>query len=285
MNRIGLRYMAESALYFSWMSAFVKYAAERGVPWTQIVLARSVFALFATLFLLRRIGVSPWGNERRWLAVRGGLGVVGLMCFYYSVTHIPLGDATVIQFTNPAFVAIFAVFLLREQLRGIDVLAVVLCLMGVTAIAQPSFLFGASRLDPFDVAIALTAAVTSGLAYTIVRRLSRTEHHLVTVLWFPLVSTPIVAPIALATSYVPDLGDLGAMLAVGLCSQAAQVRMTQGLELERAAPATAVTYLQVVFAFVWGALFFDEIPTVWSYVGGALVIGTTLGIGWWRGRT
>lgn len=271
--------MAESALYFSLMSASVKYAGSRGVPWEQIVFARSIFALTVTLVWLRRVGIDWRGNERGWLFFRGALGVVGLMCFYYSVTHLPLGDATVIQYTNPAFVAVFAVFIVAEKLRARDVGAVALCLTGVALIARPAFIFGGeSRLPIFDVSIALLAAVASALAYTTVRRLGRTEHPLVTVLWFPLVATPLVAPLAFMTGYIPDAIDVVAMLAVGFTSQIAQVRMTQGLKLERAGPATAITYLQVVFAFILGAMFFDEIPTFWNVVGATIVVSTTLAI-------
>ena len=277
--RIGLRYMAESALFFSFMSALVKYAGARGVPWEQIVFARAAFALVVTYVWLRRIGVDPRGNARGWLVLRGALGVVGLMCFYYSITHIPLGDATVIQYTNPAFVAVFAVVIVAERLRLVDVLAVVLCLVGVAFIARPSFLFGGvSRLAVMDVGIALGGAVASALAYTTVRRLGRTEHPLVTVLWFPLVATPLVFPLAAMSGYVPDLVDLAVMLGVGITSQVAQVRMTQGLKLERAGRATAITYLQVVFAFILGAVFFDEVPTLWNTIGAAVVIGTTLAL-------
>lgn len=275
--RVGLRYMLESALYFSFMGAFVKAAGARGVPWEQIVFARSIFALTVTLVWLRRIEVSALGHARGWLLARGLLGVGGLMCFYYSVTHLPLGDATVIQYANPAFVALFAVPIVGERLRGADLLGVAICLAGVALIARPSFLFGGTwALDPFDVTVALGGALFSALAYAIVRRLGRTEHPLVTVLWFPLVATPITLPLALMAGHLPDLMDLLLLLGVGVSSQAAQVRMTRGLQLERAGRATAVTYVQVVFAFILGAVFFDELPTVWSIVGTLMIVGTTI---------
>ncbi len=275
--RVGLRYMAESALYFSIMAVLVKTAGNRGVPWEQIVFARSIFALVVTAVWLRRLDVSPRGNARGWLALRGVLGVLGLMCFYYSVTHLPLGDATVIQFTNPTFVALFAVVIVGERLRAGDIIAALLCLTGVAFIARPSFVFGgASRLEMFDVGIALMGAIFSGLAYATVRRLGRTEHPLVTVLWFPLIAAPVTLPLAVAAGYVPDLVDLLVLAGVGLTSQIAQVRMTQGLQLERAGRATAITYLQVVFAFIFGAVLFGEPPTVWNVLGALVVAATTV---------
>lgn len=281
-GRRGLRYMAEAALYFSLMGVFVKWAGQRGVPWPQIAFARSIFALGATAWMLRRAGVDPRGNARGWLLLRGVLGVTGLLCFYYSITHLPLGDATVIQYTNPMFVALFAVFVVGERLHPRDLAAALLSLAGIALIARPSFLFGGeSRLALFDVAVAMTGAIVSGLAYAVVRRLGRTDDPLVTVLWFPLIAAPITLPLAVAAGYVPDLGDVLVLLLVGVSSQIAQLRMTNGLKLERAGRATAITYLQVVFAFIFGALVFGEVPTVWALAGATIVAVTTIGVAMW----
>lgn len=271
--------MAESSLYFSVMSMLVKLAGEREVPWEQIVFARSIFALVVTFTWLRLRGIDPWGNRRGWLVSRGMLGVVGLMCFYYSITHLPLGDATVIQFSNPAFVSLFAVFLLGENLRPRDILATAICIGGVALIAEPRFLFGGpGRLPIFPVTIAVVGAMVSAMAYTVVRRLGRSEHPLVTVLYFPLVAAPITLPLAVLAGRIPDLLDLAVLLGVGISSQAAQVRMTQGLTMERAARATAVTYLQVVFAFIWGLTFFGEVPAPLTLLGAAIIVLTTLAV-------
>lgn len=276
---LGLRYMAEAALYFSLMGVFVKVAGARGVPWVQIAFARSLFALAVTGFMLRRARLSPWGHARGWLALRGVLGVIGLLCFYYSVTHLPLGDATVIQYINPIFVALFAVVVVGERLHARDVLAAALCIGGVALIARPSFLFGGeSRIALVDVSIAMTGALVSGLAYAVVRRLGRTDDPLVTVLWFPLIAAPVTLPLAIAAGYLPNLVDVAVLLMVGVTSQLAQVRMTTGLKLERAGRATAVTYLQVVFAFIFGAVLFGEVPTVWAIAGALVIAVTTIGL-------
>ena len=50
--------------------------------------------------------------------------------------------------------------------------------------------------------------------------------------------------------------------------------LTRGLSVLPAAHGTALSYLQVVFAAILGALVFGERPDAWSIVGGALVIGS-----------
>jgi drug/metabolite transporter (DMT)-like permease len=67
-----------------------------------------------------------------------------------------------------------------------------------------------------------------------------------------------------------------ALLAVGVTAQAGQVYLTRGLQLEPAGRATAVGYLQIVFAAIWGAAFFSEYPDAWAVTGALLILVSTL---------
>lgn len=272
----GLTYMAISAFFFSIMGLLVKVAGER-LPSQEIVFFRSLLVLIFAWWMLRRAGISPWGNNKKWLVVRGFTGFMALSCFYYGVTHLPLADATLIMYSNPVFTAVLAAIFLGERLTKIDFLGVVLSLVGVGLIAQPSIIFGGvSRLDPFDVAIALGGAIFAAISYVIVRKLRESEHALVVVFYFPLIATPASLPTALPGALLPTWWELGVLLAIGIVTHIAQVAMTKGLHLEEAGRATAVSYLQVVFAFIWGMFFFGEFPTALSVLGAVLIVGSTV---------
>ncbi len=280
----GLRYMAISSFFFSIMGLLVKVAGQR-LPSQEIVFFRSLLVLGFAYAMIRRAGASALGNDKKWLVVRGSTGFVALSCFYYGVTHLPLADATLIMYTNPVFTGILAAIFLAESINVADVVGVVVSLIGVVLVAQPSFIFGgAGRLDPVAVGIALVGAVISATSYVIVRKLRATEHELTVVFYFPLISVPASIPIALPSAVLPTWTELAVLLGVGVVTFIAQVTMTRGLHLEKAGRATAVSYLQVVFAFIWGMLFFDEYPTVYSIVGAVLIIGSTVAVAWWNNR-
>lgn len=269
----GLRYMLGAALCFSLMSVAVKFAG-RQMHSQQIVLARAVIALVLSLGALHRLNISPWGEPqaRKLLVLRGLLGFVGLTCFFYAITKLPLSDATVIQYTNPIFTAIVAGIFLRERVGRAEILAGLGSLVGVALIAKPSFLFGGpARLDMWAVAASLTGALVSAGAYTSVRALSGRAHAMVVVFYFPLIATPLAIPTAWPVLQWPTPSGWALLAAVGILTQIAQVLMTRGLHLERAARAMGISYTQIVFAFVWGILFFGESPT-WVSIGGAAII-------------
>jgi len=268
--------MAGSAFFFSLMSLFVKWAGQT-LPTLEVVLARGVVLTVVTWLWLRRRGLDPWGNRRDLLLLRGLLGFVALTCFYYAVIHIPLADATVIQYTNPVWTALIAALLLGERIRGIEGAGIAAGFAGVVLIARPPFLFGgaAAGLDPVDVGIALAGALFSAAAYVTVRKLGETEEPLVIVFYFALVNAVAAVPAAAPVAVWPDLTGWVLLLAVGLSTQVAQVFMTEGLKRERAGRAMSVAYLQILFAAVWGALFFEEIPDAWVVAGAVLVMGGT----------
>jgi drug/metabolite transporter (DMT)-like permease len=280
----GLRYMAISSFFFSIMGLLVKVAGER-LPSQEIVFFRSLLVLIFAYVMLKRAKISAWGNNKKLLIVRGFTGFLALSCFYYGVTHLPLADATLIMYSNPVFTAVLAALFLKESLTRVDILRVVASLVGVVLISQPSFIFGGeSRLDPVDVGIALGGAIFAAISYVIVRKLRETEDPLVVVFYFPLIATPASIPTALPDAIIPTWWELLVLLGIGIVTHIAQVTMTKSLHLEKAGRATAVSYLQVVFAFIWGMLFFNEYPTLLSVVGAVLIVASAVSIAWWQNR-
>jgi len=275
--------MAVGAFWFSVMGLLVKIAGRR-LGSMEIVLFRGVITLALSWWALDRLGISPWGTQRRLLIVRGTLGSIALTCFFYSILHLPLGEATLIQNMNPVFATLLAALILKEHLRVPEVICLVTSLVGVMFIAQPPALFGAvaTPTSLTDVGIALMGALASGTAYTLVRKMRTTEHPLVIVFYLPLLSVPISLPFALADWRWPNATEWLLLVGVGITTQLAQVSMTRGLQLERTARATTVGYLQVAFAVTWGAIVLGEIPDFWTLAGATTIIGSTLVLSWWN---
>jgi drug/metabolite transporter (DMT)-like permease len=269
--------MVLAAFFFSLMTLLVKVAGQR-IPGYQIVLARSIISVSITWYLLQRRQIYPWGHKRGLLVFRGAIGFAALLCLFYSLPRLTLAEATVIHYMNPVFVILFAPILLHERLRRIEVVGVAISMGGVILMARPGFLFGGVEggLDPIVVGVALTGAMMSGIAYLTVRKL-KTEHALVTVFYFPLVATICAIPLMIAFGAVmPTPFEWFVLLGVGLTTQAAQVYLTKGLQLEPAGRASAISYVQILFAAFWGLTIFGEIPGPISIGGGMLVIGGSL---------
>ena len=149
---IAIRYILLSALGFAMMSTCVKTVASYGIPVFEIIAARAAVSLFLSYLDVKRKRISIWGYNRPLLIARGTVGAIALVCIYYAVTTLPLADATVLQYTHPAFTAILALILW----------------------VNPS-----------------NALPSSASSYTLVRRLSQTEDSSVLIFYFPLIALPI----------------------------------------------------------------------------------------------
>lgn len=273
----GVRFMIGSAFCFSLMSLGVKLVGQR-IPSQEVVLVRSVLNAAFTYGMLRRAGVRAWGNRPSVLILRGLFGFLALSCIYYALVHLPLADATVLQYTNPVWTALFAAWLLGESMRRKELGLVFASLLGVVLIARPAFLFGsgAARLELLAVGAALVGSMFSAAAYVTVRQLARSEDPLVIVFYFTLVAMVSSIPGTLAGAVWPRLHEWGYLVLLSLAAQGGQVMLTRGLQLEPAGRATAIGYVQVVFAAAWGAIFFAEVPDGWAVGGAGVILGSTL---------
>jgi drug/metabolite transporter (DMT)-like permease len=277
--------MVLSAFCFSVMSLMVKLAGAR-IPSQEVVLVRAVVSLAMAYVLVLRAKPGNWGVRKGLLVFRGLMGFAALSCFFYGVIHLPLADATVIQYTNPVWTAWLGWWLLDEALSTGEAVLSGAGLVGVLLIARPTVLFGglgAARLDPWAVGVALAGALLSAGAYVSVRRLSRTEHPLIIVFYFTLVTVPAALPGVLFGAVMPTALEWALLVGVGVTALAGQVFLTRGLQREPAGRATAIGYAQIVFAALWGILFFREMPDGLSLLGAAMVLVSVVALARRRG--
>jgi drug/metabolite transporter (DMT)-like permease len=268
----GALYMLASALGFSVMSVLVKVASDDGLPTGEIVLARAIVTLIVSYWMVVRAELHPWGNHRSKLLLRGLLGFGGLTCYYGSLAHLPLADATTIQQTVPVATSVLAWWILREAIGWATAFALACGIAGVLLIVHPS---GAGA-DALGFAFAIGAVGCSSIAYVTVRQLAKTEHALVIVFYFPLVALPLSIPWALLDWVWPTPSGWLLLVAIGLTTQFGQVFLTKALMIERAGRATSLGYIQVVFAMIWQTTLWDA-PPEWASIGGAaLIVAGTL---------
>jgi drug/metabolite transporter (DMT)-like permease len=268
--------MVASALCLSLMNLLAKEVGRR-IPVAEIVFARGVLGVLLSLWLLRQAGVSPWGQRRGLLFWRGLASTGALFAIYGDLTTLPLETATVLQYLYPTFTALLAWIGLREQISKRLIVAITVGWLGVVFVSQPSFLFGGSMALPLmPVLIGISGALFSAIAYVGVRSLANSEHPLVVVLYFPLVSLPISIPFVLMHPVFPTNVEWLMLLGVGLFSQFAQVFLTLGFKVLPAARATSISYVQVFFAGLWGWLLLGEAINQWTFIGAVMVMVATL---------
>ncbi|RDE18887.1 DMT family transporter [Motiliproteus coralliicola] len=273
----GIRYMLLSALGFALMAACVKQVAGYGIPVLEIVAARALVSLLISYLDVKRKKISIWGQHHTLLLARGIVGALALVCVFYAVTTMPLASATLLQYLHPAFTAVLAWLFLKERIQRATLLCICLSLAGLVVIINPGLLAQqVGSLPPLSLVAALLGSFGSALAYVIVRRLSRVEDSSVIIFYFPLIALPLSLLLLGDDFVMPGPEAFGLLVLVGIFTQLGQVGLTKAMQHESAGKATAYSYVQVIFAFVLGWVFFEEIPSLATWLGGALIIGGAL---------
>ncbi|KAJ1721151.1 hypothetical protein LPJ53_004290 [Coemansia erecta] len=295
----GYVLMAASALGFATNSACVKALANAGLPALEIVLLRSIVQLSLGLLGCLAHRTSPLGPTNnpvafRWLVARGLFGAFGNACFFYSVSVMPLADATVVFFTGPVFSALFAKLLLGEPYDRFDRLLSVVCLSGIVLVVQPGMLFGSggggggSGDETLDdrmargAGAALVGAMSGALAYCSVRKAGSAVHAMVHVVWFGMLSL-VGSSVALYFSGGARLPtgtyEWTVAAALGLFAFLGQALLNRGLQLVPAGPGMLVRNLDVVFAFVFGVAVFGERTDGLKVLGAITIVLCTVAMG------
>ena len=265
-----------ASFFFSLMTVCVKNIDNR-IPIYELVFFRSLFSLMITSLIIRRKDINPWGNNRKLLILRGIFGTIALVCIFYAIRNMPLNISTVIQYTYPIFISIFAGILIREKISKKILFALLIGWLGIIIILNPHQLSYLNiEIKNFTILIAFLGAISTSLAYITVKKLTLTEDIFIIIKYFPLVSVVALSPIVYINWITPNFNDLIWILGIGIFTQAGQTFLTIGLKKLPTTEAATINYLQVFFGSLWGILFFDEIVNINFLFGSLLVLLGTI---------
>lgn len=264
--------MIISSFAFSLMHLCVKTLPN--IPVFELVFFRSFISLLISFTSLKSKNIPIFGVNKKILLIRGFIGVTALTLFFITLQNIPLASAVTIQYLSPIFTALFAVWILKEGMKKIQWVFFAMAFLGVFILKG----FDTSgQLSYFYISIGLISACLSGVAYNCIRLLRKTEHPLVVVFYFPLVATPIMAVLSFFNWVQPQGIDWVYLLLLGILTQVAQIYMTKGIQSDLAGNIIIFKYIGVLFALIYGYLFFGETYSFLSILGiFILILGVLL---------
>jgi len=265
-----------ASFFFSLMTVCVKKIDNR-IPIYELVFFRSLLSLFITSWIINKRNLDPWGDNKPLLVLRGIFGTIALVCIFYAVRNMPLNISTVIQYTYPIFISIFAGILINEKITKNLIIASITGWLGILIILNPSQLSSLNiELNNLTIGIAFLGAISTSLAYIAVKKLSSTEDVFVIIKYFPLISVITLSPIVLINWVTPNINDFIWIIGIGLFTQAGQTFLTLGIKKLQTSEAATINYLQVFFGSLWGILFFNELININFIMGSLLVLLGTI---------
>ncbi len=272
---MGVFWMLITGLCFVAVTALVKYLGPR-VPAAEAAFLRYLLGLVFLLPMIRPIMNARLTRRQVGLfGLRGVVHTLGVICWFYAMTQIPIAEVTAMNYLSPVYVTIGAALFLGEKLATRRILAVVVALVGALIILRPGF----REVNSGHMAMLFTA-VMFAVGYLIAKVMSDEVSPAVVVGMLSITVTIGLAPVAAAVWVTPTLGDLLILFGVACFATAGHFTMTLAFA---AAPITVtqpVTFLQLVWAVLLGWLVFAESVDIYVVAGGLIIIGSISFITW-----
>ncbi len=278
-HRRALAMVALAALAFGAMAFQVKLAA-RTLPAAEIT-------LFRFLFMLVPFAVVPGLARRaaRWqrldlLLYRGLFGGTAVLLYFFSIAHIPVGVATLLNYSSPVWAVPLAAITLGDRVRPALVVPFAVALTGmglVTGAVGPGL--GFPRLGVWELA-GLASSMLSAAAVVAIRAARRTESSWAIFGSFTLFGLFVAVPFALPVLRPPDAAEWLLLGGIGAASIVAQLAMTHAYRWVTNLQAGVIAQLTVVVSMTLGVLVLGEPFGTAKLVGSVLALSGVVGVVW-----
>ena len=270
------------------MGMFVRLADDFGgaIPFTQKSFFRNIVAVaVAGGVFLRAFGRAaarpspvppgrvalPRDRMPWWTLVwRSVFGTIGIFGNFYALSHIPLGDACMLNKLSPFAAVVASWLLLGERVTVRQGVAVAIAFVGAMFVVKPGFALAGET----TAALAgLAGGISAGLAYTCVRRLGilKVDPSFI-VLFFSGFSTLVTVPFLVFDYHPMTWAQVATLFGAGISATAGQFGITAAYRFAQPRELAVYDYTNVVFAALLGFAVFGQVPDIFSWLGIAIIV-------------
>jgi drug/metabolite transporter (DMT)-like permease len=262
----GIGLIVLSTLFFSAGDVAAKALTGHLPPLQVAWLRYAVFAVLVLPSLLASRGLDGFVTRRlRLQIVRGLAVVVSSVLFMIGLQHLDVAETTAINFIAPVFITALSIPLLGERVGPHRWAAAAVGFLGVMLIVRPgSSAFQLAALYPIGAALVWAFAA-------IATRFMSAERPETTLAYSALVGLLVLSALVPFAWQPMSLSDLGFAILTGLASTIGHWLVVRGYGLASASVLAPYSYVQLIFASLFGFGAFGVIPGSWTILGGAVI--------------
>ena len=276
-NTRGAAWMLLSAVLFTAMAVLIKFLGH-GYPAALQTFYRQAAGFVILLpLIVRRPGVFQTTRPGI-LLFRATAGTIGLILSFYAFAAMPLAQANALSFTRTLWLVPLAAFVVREHVGLPRVAAALVGFVGVLVMIGPELAHGLQIGWP--AAAMLASSFLFALTVTGMKVMTRDHSPSTLLVWSAALGALFALPGAFFAWRWPTPVDLGLLTAMGAIGTLNQYCYVKGMSIGDAGAMAPIDYTRLVFAALAGFVLFGEVPTVWTAIGAAVVVASTLYITW-----
>jgi len=261
--------MILSVFFFSFMDILIKVTDEYDVG--QIMFFRALFGLVPIFFLIPKNRMKNFYKTKniKLHFYRSFFGAIAMAAIFIGLRNLQLAEVTALAFSGPLWVVLFSMFFLSEKIRLKRWIAVGLGFIGVIIISKPGF----DNLNFYYIYPIIFCIGFAGVSILIRKLTLAGESVWLIAFYFSLVSgLGGLLTIPFGVWKMPSTYDFILLILIGLLGGIANLLLTQSYKLAEVTLTTPLKYLSLVIAIIFGFYFFEEIPSIYTLSGAALIV-------------
>ena len=259
-----------ATVFFSCMTILIRHVSSE-LHALEIVFFRNLLAFLWMVPWLMKAGVSSMRTNRFGMyCFRAVISVVGMTCGFWAITLIPIAEATALSFLAPIFATIGAALFLGEDVRLRRWSAVFIGFAGAMLVLRPGV-----EMIQFGAILALINCVAMAANKLVLKSLTRTESPEAIITYMVLLLTPLTFIPALFVWQTPSWEMLGWMVLLALCGTLGHWCITKATGYAALTVVMPFDFTRLPISALLAFLLFAEVPTIWTWVGGAVIFAST----------
>ena len=191
--------------------------------------------------------------------------------WFLGLSLIPVGEVTAISFLAPLFATVFAALLLGEVIRVRRWAATLIGFAGALVILRPGIV--ETSLGTWLIVM---SAIAMGLSTTYIKRLTNSDHPDKVVFISTLLMTPVMLIPALMVWEWPELYVWPYLVLFGPVATFGHVALARAFAAAEASLFMSLDFARLPFAVFYGWVMFGEVIDFWTWVGAAIIFGSSL---------
>jgi len=276
----GIAWMLLTGLLFVSVTGIVRHLGS-DMNAAQAAFVRYFFGLvmLVPVFVRQRPAAGIYSRRIGLHALRGVVHGLAVMLWFYAMARIPIAQVTALGFTAPLFTAVGAALFLGERIQARRLGAILCGFAGALVILRPGFV----AVDVGALA-QLTAAPLFATSFLIAKKLTETEPSATIVAYLAVFVTLALMPPALFAWRAPSGLELMWLATTAVFATLGHYTLTRAFQATAITLTQPFSFLQLVWATVLGYVAFGEEPDGWTWLGGAMIVGSATYIAYRESR-
>jgi len=263
----GVLFMIASMFLFSLMNNLIHYVSH-GVSTPVLVFWRNALGMLIMAFALLPMRKEAYRSSAKQIIFwRALVGLISMELWFYALAHMPLSEATALNFTAPIFTTIFAILFLGEKGTIARWAAVLTGFAGTLVILRPD----TQGFNEVSLIVLVSSAIMAWVGILIKNLAGKESTH--SIVFFNLIfMTPLSLIPALPYWAIPDIQQMAALFLIALIGTISHFCLVSAFARAEMLTLIPFDFTRLIFTAIMAYYAFGEVIDIWTIMGGAIII-------------